>query len=307
MLTGIFPPLVALFLLPNLDRAAMKTFHKCTIVILALAAFEAINESIVSADVIQLNATGGAGAVTIDFESTFLGSNNGKFAGAGFTPGATSAGQLDSDSWSTSGWSDGSLGFGGSGTTGDFARGVDDGNVSTGGIYAFDTSAVAGGSTSLGIQPTEGDFTPGSVTLRVQNNTGVALSNLSVAYEIWSLNNTASANSFNFSYSTDGAIFSNVSALDFISTEGFALGAQWEKVDRSAVGLSLSVLANQFFYLRWTGDDFTQTGARDEFGLDNIVFSANSAAVPEPTGVAFILAGGLALAVRRFGKTSDVA
>ena len=63
------------------------------------------------------------------------------------------------------------LSFGGTGISWDFARGTDDdGGVSTGGIYSFDTTGD--GSRMLGVQPTEDDFTLGFVELRILNDTG---------------------------------------------------------------------------------------------------------------------------------------
>ena len=56
------------------------------------------------------------------------------FTGTGFQS-APTTGQLDSDDWAVSGFSDGSFDFGGTGTSGDFARGTSDVGVVIGGIY----------------------------------------------------------------------------------------------------------------------------------------------------------------------------
>ena len=62
------------------------------------------------------------------------------FTGSGFTP-TPAAGQLDSDDWSISGFGT-NVAFGGTGTSGDAARGTDtDGGVGTGGVYAFTVSS----------------------------------------------------------------------------------------------------------------------------------------------------------------------
>jgi len=56
------------------------------------------------------------------------------FTASGFSP-TPMIGQLCSNTFATSGWSDGSVAFGGTGTSGDFARGSTAGGVSSGGIY----------------------------------------------------------------------------------------------------------------------------------------------------------------------------
>jgi hypothetical protein len=81
------------------------------------------------------------------------------FAGTGFQP-VPDPGQLDSDDWALTGMSDGVLNFGGTFTTGDFARGITAGAVSSGGLYALDRSGDIG----LMIQPTGSDWNPGSIT-----------------------------------------------------------------------------------------------------------------------------------------------
>ena len=81
-------------------------------------------------------------AYTIDFDNTVSGVNNGQFAGSGFTP-SPSAGQLNSNSWAMTGWSNGDLAFGGTQTTSntDYTRSTSTGGVTTGGVYAFTVSS----------------------------------------------------------------------------------------------------------------------------------------------------------------------
>jgi hypothetical protein len=228
---------------------------------------------------------------TIDFDSTLAGSNNGAFTGAGFAP-SPGAGQLDSNSWSVSGLSDGSLAFGGTGTTGDFARGPASAGVGTGGVYGFDidNDDSAAVNRALGIQPGSSDFTPGSFTLRVANDTGVSVNQWNLRYDIYFKNNEDRANSFNFSFSTDGSSFTSVGTLDFTSPE--ARDAQprlWQATPR-ATSLAASVAAGGQLYLRWTGEDVSGSGSRDEFAVDNIAITA----VPEPSAFLF---GGLLCSV----------
>ena len=137
------------------------------------------------------------------------------FTGAGFdtTP---AAGQLDSDTWRITGFSDGSMTFGSTNITGDFARGTSTGGVTTSGVYAFNVGA---GNIILGIQPGGTDFTPGTITLRIQNNTGSPITDLNVAYDIFHLNDQPRGNTLNFAYSTDDITYTSVNALNFTTAD----------------------------------------------------------------------------------------
>lgn len=230
--------------------------------------------------------------ITIDFDSTVAGVNAGQFTGTGFQPGPIN-GQLDSDAWAVSGLSEGGLGFGGTqtGPGGDFARGISAGGETTGGIYAFQVGGAS--DVGLGLQPGGTDFTPGTITLRIQNNTGSVLDQLAVSYEIHVRNDEGRSSSLNFSYSTDGAVFSPLAALDYTSVEGADPTPAWIQVDRGTTLLSLAILAGAHLDLRWTTDDVGGTGFRDEFAIDDIQIGVP---VPEPSdaalAVALLLAGG---------------
>lgn len=214
----------------------------------------------------QVQYNGGA---TIDFTG---------FTAAGFAP-APAAGQLDSDEWAVSGLSEGDLLFGGTGTTGDYARGTSIGGVGTGGVYAFDI----GGNTALGVQPGGTDWTPGTFDLAVQNATGATLTSVGVSYTAYYLNDQARGNSFNFSYSTDGQNYTPVPALDLTSPELADGSPAWVPNFQSTTILGISVPDMGIFYLRWSGDDATGSGSRDEFALDDIVLGGGGA----PTGACF--------------------
>jgi hypothetical protein len=187
------------------------------------------------------------------------------FSGSGFDPNP-GAGQLDSDIWIVTGFSDGSMAFGDTQTAGDFARGSSPGGVTTGGIYAFD---VGGGNNILGIQPGGRDFTPGDIILRLQNNTGLALGQLNVSYDLWYLNNADRANALNFSHSPDGTTYTSVVTLDFTTPQASdALG--WQSTSRATALVGLNIAHGSFFYLKWTGADVSGQANRDEYGLDNV-------------------------------------
>lgn len=137
---------------------------------------------------------------TIDFAS---------FTGAGFAPSPT-AGQLDSDTWRVTGLSDGDTTFGGTFTSGDFARGTSAGGVTTGGVYAF---TVSSGNAALGVQPGGTDFTAGSITQRIQNNTGSAVTSWDLSYSLYVLNNKERSNSLLWEWSTDDSTYQSLSYI----------------------------------------------------------------------------------------------
>ena len=195
------------------------------------------------------------------------------FTGTGFAP-SPAAGQLDSDVWKVTGFSGGTLNFGGTQTGGDFARGASTGGEGAGGIYSFD---VGGGNTTLGVQPGGSDFTPGSMIVKIQNNTGAVLTSVDVSYDIYYNNNATRGNSFNFSYSSDDITYTDVVALNFTSPAAVdALG--WQTVAKTTTITGLSIAVGDFLYISWTGDDDAGGGSRDEFGLDNV-----SVTIPTPT------------------------
>jgi hypothetical protein len=196
------------------------------------------------------------------------------FTGTGFVP-APAAGQLDSDEFSTAGFSGANVAFGGSCTTDDCARGSDPDGVTTGGVYAF---AHTGEDVGLGVQPAGSDFTPGSFTVRYTNNTGVAVAAFAVAYTIWDYNDQGRANSFNFSHSFDCSTFSSVAALNFTSTEIAAGSPAWASTPRSgSFALGGSVANGSNFCIRFTGDDVSGSGSRDQFAVDALSMSAQIA------------------------------
>ncbi|HMP76243.1 MAG TPA: S8 family serine peptidase [Kiritimatiellia bacterium] len=190
------------------------------------------------------------------------------FTGAGFAP-TPSAGQLDSDEWKITGLSDNtSPVFGGTYTSGDFARGSSTGNVSTGGAYGFN---VGGGNIALGIQPAGSDWTPGTIVLRVENNTGSTLTELNVSYRIYVRNDQNWASSFNFAHSSTDSGYTAVPALDYTSPATADAPPTWVAVDRATTLTGLSIADGAFYYLQWNGDDVSGSGSRDEFALDDVL------------------------------------
>lgn len=202
------------------------------------------------------------------------------FTGAGFSP-TPAAGQLDSDNWIMTGMSDAGFTFGGTVTTGDYARGTSTGGVTTGGAYAFN---VGSGNMILGVQPGGTDFTPGDIILRLQNNTGSVITDLDVSYTIWYLNDQARGNSLNFAHSPDNSSYTSVSALDF-ATPAAADALGWQSVSRTTTLSGLSIANGASFYLRWQGDDVNGSGNRDEYGIDDVQVTVSAGGGDTPPTV----------------------
>jgi predicted extracellular nuclease len=208
---------------------------------------------------------------------TIFQENFSTFTAAGFAP-TPGAGQLDSDAWIVTGFSEGaSPAFGFTGASGDFARGVINGDPTTAGVYAT-AAATPGFGGALLYQPTggEGD-NDGSIIARIANTTGAALTNFTVGFD-WIYRNTGDrASTLVFEYSTDGTNWTVVADGGFV-TPTTQSGQTVLGDSNSLVLTGVTVADAGFLYLRWRHDLSTGSGSRDEFGIDNVVVDATSPA-----------------------------
>jgi hypothetical protein len=237
----------------------------------------------------QLSITNVAPSATIDFSNTMqtsVGTNpSTAFAANGFSPNPTTAGRLNSNAWDITGFSFGTLGFGGTQTLDDFGRGSVTTAVISSGIYAYVDLPGSVANPALMVQPAGSDFAPGSIILKIANNGTSSITQLQVSYDLFVRNDENSSSSFNFSHSNDNIVYQAESSLDY--TSPLALDAfQWTSVGvspaRSIILTGLNILPGGFYYIRWTSNDAGGTGLRDEFGLDNInVFGTYGGASPE--------------------------
>lgn len=234
----------------------------------------------------QLSLSEAASTQTIDFSTTIAGVNNGSYTGTGFSP-TPAVGQLDSDAWAVTGLQEGDLAFGGTQTGGDFALGSTTGGVGTGGIYNLNPNVA------IWLQPTNPDLTPGTITLRIQNNGTSNITSFAIAYDILVLNDQPRSNSFNFAYSSDNVNYTPVPALNYV-TPSTADGLGVQTVFRATTISGISIAPGGFFYLRWITDDAAGGGNRDEIGIDNIAVRAFFA--PVTAGEVFV--GGRVMDVR---------
>lgn len=227
----------------------------------------------------QVSLTNASPSNTIDFSSSMQSTvGNGAYTAAGFQATPT-VGQLNSNAWAVTGWSDGALAFGGTQTTGatDYTRGPIAAAVTTGGFYSYTGTPHSVANPCFMIQPGTADLTPGTVTLRIQNNGTTNITDLAVSYNLFVRNDQGRSNSLNFSYSPDNTTYTSVGALDYTSTVAAdALG--WVQVgtspSRTTTITGLAITPGSFYYIRWSANDVGGSGSRDEFGLDDITITA---------------------------------
>ncbi|MEP6704700.1 MAG: choice-of-anchor D domain-containing protein, partial [Acidobacteriota bacterium] len=202
------------------------------------------------------------------------------YAGTGFQA-IPVAGQLDSDDWAVTGWTDGALAFGGTRTTAatDYTRGTTSVAVTTGGFYAFD---AGGGNRRFLVQPGGSDFAPGTLTLRLQNTGSTNITALAVQYGLYNRNDQDRSSSFNFSHSANDSTYTLVGGLDFTSPVLQDAAGMVFIGTRSTNIIGLSIAPGGFYYLRWSSADVAGSGSRDEFALDDISVTGTFAGAGTP-------------------------
>lgn len=226
----------------------------------------------------QLTLTNGAPSATIDFSTTIAGVNNGAFAGSGFSPSPT-VGQLNSNGWAITGWSDGSVAFGGTGTTGDFARGSTSAGVTTGGVYSVTGLA---NSPMFMVQPAGSDFNPGTLTLRITNGGSSNITQLDMGINLYQRNDQGRSSTITFSVSLDNSLYIPVPAFTYTTpVTADALG--WVLAFSPTTSVpALNIAPGSSYYIRATVSDAAGAGSRDEIGFDNLSVSATFAPVATP-------------------------
>ena len=219
----------------------------------------------------------------ITFDSTVQDVNNGTFQGEGFQPNPA-PGQIDSDAFRVTGLSEGNVPFGGTGISGDFARGTATGDVSTGGIYGFQ---VEPGNLTLGANPRGGDFRPGTFTLLAVNNTGEPIEPVQVSYDLWTLNSDNRSTQVEFAWSTDDQNYTMVSALTYNTNTTADQLPIWMKNPHNTT-ISTTLNPGDSIYLRWTGSDNGGQGPEnDQFSLDSIELIMEASAFLPVTWLSF--------------------
>lgn len=218
-----------------------------------------------------LQLTAANTGANITFDNSVEGVNSGVYNGGSVTS-SPAQGELNSNAWAFTGFTDGAIAFGGeSPEDSAYESGTSEGGETEGGVYAFE---VAPDNYALGIQPATGEFSPGSVTLRFQNQTGAAISSVSVGYKVYVYNDEAGSNSLNFSYGTaPTGTYTDVTALSHTTTAAADAAPGWKAYFKVAT-IPVSIAANAYGYIRWSGAAVSGT-AFDEIAIDDIVLVAN--------------------------------
>jgi len=225
----------------------------------------------------QVNAQWSVDAVetdyTIDFETTVSDVSEGAFDGSGFAT-TPATGQLDADAWAVYGMSDGDKDFGVENTSGDLARGASTGGETTGGIYSFE---VETGNNAIGFQGSAGDFTPGWIGLKLQNNTGETINTVDFSYDVWVLNNDGRSSTLNGEFSLDGSTWFAITELAFSTEEVADASPVWEKTTLTySDNIGVEINDGDFLYFRWYSDDNGGSGGRDEIAIDNVMLNVSN-------------------------------
>jgi hypothetical protein len=220
---------------------------------------------------LQLTAANTGAFIT--FDNSVEGVNIGVYNGGAITA-LPAQGELNSNAWAFTGFSDGNIVFGGeSPEDSAYESGPSEGGETDGGVYAF---MVDDNNYALGVQPATGEFSPGTITLRFQNQTATPVTSVSVGYKVYVYNDEAGSNSLNFSYgTTPTGTFTDVPALSHTTTAAADAAPEW-KAYFKVVTIPISVAANGYGYIRWSGAAISGT-AFDEIAIDDIVI------VPNPT------------------------
>ncbi len=205
--------------------------------------------------------------IGIDFNAGAPGYVGESFAGAGIVHDAL-PGYLDAQAWQILGFSDGDLLYGQEATTGDFARGISTGGVGTGGLYAF---IVEDDNVALGVQPTASDFAPGSIALRIPITLD-SVDEVELAYTLWVYNDQNRSSSWTVAVSPDGETWIDLPELTFHTEEAADQTPQWRRTDFATTveAGGVGFIRGEWLHIRWSSDDHSGTGGRDEVAIDDI-------------------------------------
>lgn len=177
------------------------------------------------------------------------------------------------------------------------------GSDNTGDTYSFGSTGESdrafGGLRSGSLIPTIGaSFTNGATT---------SIQSLEISYEgeQWRLGAAGRADRLDFQYSVNATslntgTWQDFNALDFVSPFTSTTGALNGNLSANRTLLNstisnLNIGVGQTLWIRW--NDLDATGSDDGLAVDNFSLTAQFAAVPEPSSIAFIVAGGLCTAL----------
>ncbi len=147
-------------------------------------------------------------------------------------------------------------------------RGIDDGNVTTGGCYAW---ALTDGDHALGYQPTADEFTPGWFRIVFSNSSDTAYRFLKVSYDTVCLNNADRSSRIELHFTSTNGLAIKLPGMTYSSQDVRDAPPQWTRTRLKTIfRLPRPIAPDKSFELRWTGKDEGGSGSRDEIGIDNI-------------------------------------
>lgn len=145
-------------------------------------------------------------------------------------------------------------------------RGINDGDISTGGCYAWDTGT---NDFALGYQPTSDEFTPGFFEASFSNSADIVYRFIKVEYDFVARNNENRSSKLELQILMPDGSMGTASTLS--TEQGEDVPALWKRIRSSClVQLPQPIAPDEVFRLRWCGDDDGGSGSRDEYGIDNI-------------------------------------
>ncbi|TFH47392.1 MAG: hypothetical protein E4H01_08430, partial [Lysobacterales bacterium] len=151
-------------------------------------------------------------------------------------------------------------------------RGISTGGVTTPGIYAIDTG---GGVVGIGPQADDAAWSPGGLTIKLQNDTGSPIEMLRVEWSYLSYNDQVGRRASQLLSSNTDAAGSYIvpNGNGFLTVDAPELSPSWRTIPRDLT-FNASILPGDDYYLRWSFSDPTgEPGngtARDEIGISNL-------------------------------------
>jgi hypothetical protein len=146
-------------------------------------------------------------------------------------------------------------------------RGLSDGNITTGGCYAWNAGES---NTALGYQPTSDEFTPGWFQITFSNTSSRAYRYLEISYDAVMLNNADRSSKIEVQIILTNGGSIQLPQLSCSSPSLRSTSPQWTRTPlRTQIKVPHPVEPGQTFALRWCSDDNGGSGSRDEIGIDD--------------------------------------